>query len=77
MAVASGEGSAHDLTPLERRRAWIVGREDEGRGTMADIVGQPRSPLLTEKRNAHSGLSADWCAKSRQNDPKKGQNGDF
>ena len=58
-AVASGGGSAHDLTPLAwRRGAWGVGRENSGPG---DVGGQPGFPGA-KKWVAHSALSADLWA---------------
>ena len=54
-AVASGGGSAHDLTPLVWRGAWGVRRENSGQGDGGD---HPRFPGA-KKWVAHSALSDD------------------
>jgi len=41
MAVASGEESAHDLTPLVWRGVWRVGRKNI---VQVDVEGQPGFP---------------------------------
>jgi hypothetical protein len=49
MAVASGEGPAHDLTPLGRREAWgesIVASEFEGRELAVKEKRQNEANLL-------------------------------
>jgi hypothetical protein len=56
LAVASGGGSAHDLTPLAwRRGAWGVGRETI---VQMDVGGQPGF-LAAKEWVGRSALSAD------------------
>src|SRR5208337_782258 len=59
--------------------ARSVRRENEGRGRgmLADIVSQPRFPLLSEQRKAHSCVNADMRPNRGKMPRKRGKTATF
>jgi len=56
MAVASGEGPAHDLTPLDRREAWGEWRENSGTGTVASETEEAKTTVMEKRRTKANSL---------------------